>query len=513
MNSFKYDPYAILQLNSNATFDEIKKAYRALALLYHPDRGGNTEMFRILQEAYESIKQSKGNNINRNLTDYYQQPEIPQRGQMKPDGYNQDTFNRNFDSNVQAEVDYVYGVDETDFSPRNMGDYRRQRDQVKMDLESMKPLFRGGMGFDPNVFNRLFEKLKKEKEEENTSLVPYEEPRAMVSQNAIGFSNVNPHAGSISRHDISTSDLKENFCALNDPHNNSFNHPDRIRKKDYQRMKQKPDVTRINSMSQKESKRRIGDYHSSKYQIPKGGAKPPQGDLNYNFDSQYNYPDSINQPRITNSDQTLQLLKPQNTSHEQGNQQYLPHPAQAHHVPTNNPLLPHDRPNDLMLQRQQQFSQHSGSVVCYTPEIGKDGQIMTPQIIYQPQQQNNIHQQQYPQQHYQTNQQQQQQNQYQQHYQTQHTYQRQQQNYKQPPQNYQPPQHNYQQPNNILQNQSPRSDSVSSRLSQSMEAEKRRYEKSQKELEEQINRLQKKVNIQDKLIRKINKSKRKNLES
>ena len=46
-----------------------------------------------------------------------------------------------------------------------------------------------------------------------------------------------------------------------------------------------------------------------------------------------------------------------------------------------------------------------------------------------------------------------------------------------------------------------------------MEAEKRRYEKSQKELEEQINRLQKKVNIQDKLIRKINKSKRKNLES
>lgn len=37
--------YKILEVDKNATFDEIKKAFRKKALKEHPDRGGDKEKF------------------------------------------------------------------------------------------------------------------------------------------------------------------------------------------------------------------------------------------------------------------------------------------------------------------------------------------------------------------------------------------------------------------------------------------------------------------------------------
>ena len=61
--------YEILGVPANATNDEIKKAYRAMALKYHPDKVGHLgedvrkaaeEKFKKLQSAYESIKKMRG---------------------------------------------------------------------------------------------------------------------------------------------------------------------------------------------------------------------------------------------------------------------------------------------------------------------------------------------------------------------------------------------------------------------------------------------------------------------
>jgi DnaJ-class molecular chaperone len=49
------DYYQTLGVAKNATPDDIKKAYRRMAGIHHPDKGGDTAQFQKIQEAYETL--------------------------------------------------------------------------------------------------------------------------------------------------------------------------------------------------------------------------------------------------------------------------------------------------------------------------------------------------------------------------------------------------------------------------------------------------------------------------
>lgn len=53
-DSTKY--YKLLNVPQTATDDEIKKAHRKLALKLHPDKGGDPEKFKEINQAYDVLK-------------------------------------------------------------------------------------------------------------------------------------------------------------------------------------------------------------------------------------------------------------------------------------------------------------------------------------------------------------------------------------------------------------------------------------------------------------------------
>lgn len=55
----KRDYYDVLGISKTTSADEIKKAYRKLALQYHPDKGGDAEKFKEISEAYAVLSDAQ----------------------------------------------------------------------------------------------------------------------------------------------------------------------------------------------------------------------------------------------------------------------------------------------------------------------------------------------------------------------------------------------------------------------------------------------------------------------
>ena len=54
------DAYAVLGLPQTASLEEVEGNYKRLAIVFHPDKGGYDEAMKLLNRAYERIKEEKG---------------------------------------------------------------------------------------------------------------------------------------------------------------------------------------------------------------------------------------------------------------------------------------------------------------------------------------------------------------------------------------------------------------------------------------------------------------------
>lgn len=111
------DYYQILGVGRDANPDEIKKAYRKLASIHHPDKGGDTAKFQQIQQAYDILSDPQKR----------QQHDQPQRG------FNQDGFNFGFSMNGNPFEDFVSSF----FRQAHAQQQRRQiyRTVVTIELE------------------------------------------------------------------------------------------------------------------------------------------------------------------------------------------------------------------------------------------------------------------------------------------------------------------------------------------------------------------------------------------
>lgn len=76
MSVINKELYDLLEINIDATSEEIKKAYRKLAMKHHPDKGGDGEMFKKIAHAYEILSDPEKREIYNKTGKTDGQPEV-----------------------------------------------------------------------------------------------------------------------------------------------------------------------------------------------------------------------------------------------------------------------------------------------------------------------------------------------------------------------------------------------------------------------------------------------------
>ena len=163
--------YEILEVSEDATIDKIRKNYLKLAKKYHPDQGGNCEMFELISQAYECLSKSE-----------YRKNYDLEYNNMKNDGLkNKDNidflkyeFNdfkkKNNKSLNDSEIDNIYN----DIFEKKNTDIRIEREMN--EIEFTDDYYKNIIEKNNVSVNDLFDFLKKENNQQlvNKPIIAYD---------------------------------------------------------------------------------------------------------------------------------------------------------------------------------------------------------------------------------------------------------------------------------------------------------------------------------------------------
>ena len=180
IEQLKYNPLQILGLSEDTHYTvlDIKKAYKNLALRYHPDKGGSEEVFKILTKAYiYLLKRTEGDNyVEKNFMDlknnFDREPPPNNMSSNSYDDFNVKNFNKVFEENRLEDDDRDFGY----------GDWK-----TTDTSEEPKKIF--NQKFTTDIFNQVFNELKQTNSTKQDVIV-YEEPQILTTSNKFAFSEV-----------------------------------------------------------------------------------------------------------------------------------------------------------------------------------------------------------------------------------------------------------------------------------------------------------------------------------
>lgn len=178
------NPYEVLEVNKNFTWDELKDAYKHTALLTHPDKdGGNklvfnfvTECFKILAEEYKSRNQNKTfMELKQQFKNTNTEDDEKKPAPIFGENFNE-KFNKTFDmcKLEDEELDFGYG------------DIMSESSKVREDF-SQSNLF-NNKKFDTGTFNNIFNKYTPPAP--SSKLTKYKEPEPMVLAKTMNYTEI-----------------------------------------------------------------------------------------------------------------------------------------------------------------------------------------------------------------------------------------------------------------------------------------------------------------------------------
>ena len=101
------DPYKILKVHPSTKLEDIKKAYRELVKIYHPDKGGDAKVIIEINEAWEILK-NKHKDLNSNTfnnSQFYKKNEY----KKETNNYSKSQDIKNWFQNIYLPIDKLLG--------------------------------------------------------------------------------------------------------------------------------------------------------------------------------------------------------------------------------------------------------------------------------------------------------------------------------------------------------------------------------------------------------------------
>lgn len=119
------DYYSTLGINKSASAEEIKKAYRSMAMKHHPDRGGDERRFKEIEEAYRTLSDPQ----KKQMVDMGMDP-----NQQGHNGFHQGPFEFHFGGPGMEDMFHHFGFG---FRPRNVRKNKTISINVELTLEEV----------------------------------------------------------------------------------------------------------------------------------------------------------------------------------------------------------------------------------------------------------------------------------------------------------------------------------------------------------------------------------------
>ena len=137
------DPYSILGVEEGSSFSIVKKAYKEMLLKTHPDKMGNSTLFKLVHKAYKEIENSyktskQFNNAPKKKVVYQNDLNLEPKRPVTGKKFSNDKFNTFFEKNK------IYGEDpfKTDGYSNMMCDSLRYAEDIdvikKRQIKSKK---------------------------------------------------------------------------------------------------------------------------------------------------------------------------------------------------------------------------------------------------------------------------------------------------------------------------------------------------------------------------------------